>query len=105
VGNVDFADDFHISAYRFVNNDDIVARVPPPILYKHVGDLRYIDSSGIVHDNSSRWERITDSVRGEVSYIANSPGQIRRGFAHFIPDNIVDHVPTLYATHIWNNIP
>jgi hypothetical protein len=105
VGNVDFADDFHISAYRFVNNNDIVARVPPPILYKHVGDLRYIDSSGIVYDNSSCWERTTDSIRSEVSYIANSPGQKRHGFAHLIPDDIVDHVPTLYATHIWNNIP
>jgi alpha/beta superfamily hydrolase len=105
VGDVDFADDFHISAYRFVNNNDIVAKVPPPIRYKHVGDLKYIDSSGLVHEDASRRERITDSIRGEVPYIANSPGKIRRGFINFIPDDFVDHVPTLYATHVWNNIP
>ena len=23
----------------------------------------------------------------------------------FIPQGILDHVPLLYATHIWNNIP
>ncbi|HEX7534027.1 MAG TPA: lipase family protein, partial [Syntrophales bacterium] len=100
VGDVDFADDFHISAYRFVNNNDIAARMPPPILYKHVGDLRYIDGSGIVYDNSSCWERTANSLHGEVSDIANSPGQTRHGFAQLIPDFIVDHVPTLYATHI-----
>jgi hypothetical protein len=105
VGDVDFADAFHISAYRFVNNNDIVPKVPPPIRYKHVGDLKYIDSRGIINDNSSGREGTTDSVRGEVSDIADSPGRIRRGFINFIPDDIVDHVPTLYATHIWNNIP
>ena len=105
VGNINFVKYFHISAYRFVNNNDIVTHWPPLDWYKHVGELKYIDSDGIVYDNSSRWERITDSIRGELSYIANSPGQIRHGFAHLIPDNIVDHVPILYATHIWNNIP
>ncbi|MGO9138564.1 MAG: lipase family protein [Syntrophales bacterium] len=104
VGDIDFADRFHINAYRFVNNNDIVARVPPPILYKHVGNLRYIDSSGIVHDDSSLLERITDAIRGDISYIFNSSGQIKPEYADFMPDCIVDHVPTLYATHIWNNI-
>ena len=96
VGDVDFANNFQISAYRFVNNNDIVTRVPPPIRYKHIGDLKYIDDSGVVHDNSSG---------GEASHTADSPGQIRQGFGHLIPDCFVDHVPTMYATHIWNNIP
>ena len=104
VGDDDFADAFHVCAYRFVNNNDIVAKAPPPIRYKHIGDLKYIDRSGIVHENPDLGNRITDSIRGEVSYIANSPRKIRRGFINFIPDDIVDHVPTLYATHIWNNI-
>jgi triacylglycerol lipase len=96
VGDVDFANRFQISAYRFVNNNDIVTRVPPPIRYEHIGDLKYIDRSGIVSNNSSQ---------DGASNIANSPGHIRRGFGHLIPDCAVDHVPTLYATHVWNNIP
>jgi hypothetical protein len=105
VGDVDFADDFRASAYRFVNNNDIIAKVPPPLRYKHIGDLKYIDGGGIVHDNSRRREKTADAIRGEVLYIGNSPGKTRRGFINFIPDDFVDHVPTLYATHIWNNIP
>jgi hypothetical protein len=105
VGDVYFANNFHINAYRFVNNNNIATRVPPPKLYKHVGDLRYIDCGAIVHENPSHWKGITDSIRGEVSHIFNSLGSILRGSADFIPDCIIDHVPTLYATHIWNNIP
>ena len=105
VGDIDFKNDFHISAYRFVNNNDIVTRVPPSGIYHHVGDLKYIDSKGDIHDNASRWERLTDGIRGESLYLFNALGQLRTGFANLIPDDIVDHVPTLYATHIWNNIP
>jgi triacylglycerol lipase len=105
VGDESFKDDFYVSAYRIVNNDDIVARVPPEGLYRHVGNLKYIDSDGMLHDNPSKWERLTHGLRGEVSHIFNSLGQIRSGFASLIPDAIVDHVPTLYATHLWNNLP
>jgi predicted lipase len=105
VGDIDFKGDFHISTYRIVNNDDIVTRIPPAVLYHHVGDLKYIDSKGLIHDNTSRWERLTDSIRGQIAYVFNSLGQIRSGLGWFVPDDIVDHVPTLYATHIWNNIP
>jgi len=96
VGNINFVKYFHISAYRFVNNNDIVTHWPPLDWYQHVGKLKFIDGNGIVHDNT---------IRGEISSIFNSPDRIRHGFAHLIPDNIVDHVPILYATHIWNNIP
>jgi hypothetical protein len=105
VGDQDFKDDFHVSTYRFVNNGDIITRMPPPVLYKHVGNLKYIDSKGIIDDESSRWERITNPTLGKISYIFNSTGQTGRGLSSLIPDYIVDHVPTLYATHIWNNIP
>jgi triacylglycerol lipase len=96
VGNNDFVKYFRISAYRFVNNNDIVTNWPPLSWYGHVGKLKFIDGNGIIHDNSSG---------GEVLEIANATGQIRHGFAHLIPDFIVDHVPILYATYIWNNIP
>lgn len=104
VGDMAFKDDFYVNTYRFVNNNDLVARVPPPGLYHHVGELRYIDSKGVIHDNSTRWERIVDAIRGQALYVFNALGQIRSGFLGFTPDDIVDHVPTLYATHIWNNI-
>jgi hypothetical protein len=90
---------FHRASPRYVTPEkvrDIVAHLPPFDWYQHVGKLKFIDSNGIVHDNT---------IRGEISSFFNSPDRIRRGLAHLVPDNIVDHVPILYATHIWNNIP
>ena len=96
VGNIDFAKYFLISAYRFVNNNDIVTHLPPLNRYEHVGEVKFIDGNGIVQDNLPH---------GRVSDVANSMDQVRHGLAHLIPERVVDHVPTLYATHIWNNIP
>lgn len=41
--------------YRYVNNNDIVCRVPGPIIYDHVGTLCYINSAGKVIENASIW--------------------------------------------------
>ena len=44
VGDRNFKEDFNVNAYRFVNNSDIVTKVPPAAMYLHVGELKYIDS-------------------------------------------------------------
>ncbi|WP_433337873.1 lipase family protein [Spirillospora sp. CA-294931] len=36
--------------FRFVNNHDIVAQLPPEPLYAHVAAERYIDADGHIHD-------------------------------------------------------
>ena len=105
VGDKIFKNAFHTRTYRFVNNCDIITRMPPPVLYKHVGELKYIDSNGVIDSESNRWERITNPVLSKISHVFNSLGRTGGGLSVLIPDDIVDHVPTLYATHIWNNIP
>jgi hypothetical protein len=105
VGDSAFRNDFHVKTYRVVNNEDVVTRVPSPNPYVHVGDMKYIDSSGVIHDNPGRWERWTDDIIGHMATIFNSLGQIRHGFTGIIPEGLKDHVPTLYATHLWNNLP
>ncbi len=105
VGDNDFKEDFEVNTHRFVNNNDIVPKIPTDGPYKHVGSLKYIDSQGIVHDNISKWKRFADESRGAVQHLFNSVGKLRQGFFQgFIPDPIIDHVPVHYATHIWNNI-
>ena len=42
---------FDVNTYRIVNNDDIVARVPPPGAYVHVGELKFIDGDGTIRDH------------------------------------------------------
>ena len=51
VGNDVFKEKFDVNTYRIVNNDDIVARVPPPGAYVHVGELKFIDSDGTIRDH------------------------------------------------------
>ena len=105
VGDEDFKEDFNVNAYRFVNNSDIVTKVPPAIMYCHVGEPKYIDSDGTIHDNTNRWASWTDEIEGKLKNIFNAFGQTSKGFAEALLDPIVDHVPTRYAIHVWNNIP
>jgi triacylglycerol lipase len=103
VGDIDFKNDFLANSYRFVNNNDIVTTVPPEDLYPHVGELRYIDPDGRIHDNLSRLERFSFDVQGRFKNIFSSFGQLKLGFSGVIPDPIKDHDPRVYAIHIWNN--
>lgn len=105
VGDETFRNDFWVPTYRFLHNNDIVGRVPPPPLYVHVGELKYIDNTGRIHENSWWWERAADQITGRAASFFNAQGQLRTGFQGKIPDGIVDHIPTLYATHIWNSLP
>jgi triacylglycerol lipase len=48
--------------FRFVNNQDIVTRVPPrlvpfvpPLFYKHSGQLRFFDAQGNLHSDDHWW--------------------------------------------------
>jgi len=50
--------------YRFVNNNDIVPRVPFAIMwYKHAGHLNYINTYGKIR-NATIWQRLKDRFRG-----------------------------------------
>jgi len=105
VGDKGFLEDFHVNAYRFVNNSDIAAKVPPAGVYCHVGELKYIDAEGLIHDNTNRWARWSDEIQSQFKNVFNAFGQTRKGFTEALLEPIVDHVPTRYAIHIWNNIP
>ena len=103
VGNEEFVRDFRVPAYRFENNNDIVCKVPPPLpgLYAHTGKLKYIDADGKIQGDMSPWERWTDAVEGRFKNTMNSLGH---GVSGLVPDAIRDHVPVLYAIHIWNSL-
>ncbi len=103
VGDESFKRDFFVPTYRFVNNNDIVTQVPP-LPYRHVGQLRYIDHQGLLHDDVERWQRWLDTVQGHLQTSFNAIGKLRKGFKAFVPDGLKDHAPTLYATCIWNNL-
>lgn len=104
VGNREFTRQYQVNAFRIVNNSDIVSTVPPPGFYEHVGELWYIDSEGRIRKNCRRSEMWTESLRGEMQNILDALEQARNGAFNFIPGGLKDHVPILYAVHIWNNL-
>ena len=104
VGNEVFNKNFEAKIYRIVNNDDIVPRVPPPGKYVHVGKLKFIDSDGIIRDTIIENERFLDDSRDDPYGLENTTQPKKNGFKGFVPAPFRDHVPLLYAIHLWNNI-
>lgn len=75
--------------YRMVNNNDVVARVPPQVFgYSHVGKLKYFDSDGKLHSDGqlSWWARFWDRLEGRVEDLLD-----------LSPDGIGDHDMTEYV--------
>lgn len=97
-----FSEKFKTEHYRFVNDKDIVTTVPPQVFYRHVGSLKYIDGGGAIGDSPSLWERIRNKVGGVLKNAFDQTGRVSPGVTRLIPEGLADHVPTLYATHIWN---
>ena len=70
VGNKDFVKEMDkdgITHYRFVNNNDIVTKIPLALIfYRHHGKLVYINHYGKIR-NMTWWQRFKDGIRGRRS--------------------------------------
>ena len=67
VGGKRFVQELKCPHQRFVNNNDIVTKVPPKILgYAHCGDERYFNAYGYER-NPTYWQRWKDFFRGTWS--------------------------------------
>jgi len=104
VGDEVFRERLKIRIYRIVNNDDIVPRVPPSGAYVHVGELKFIDSHGIIQNAMNGNEPLIKESRDETYGQGDSGQPKKKLFNGFVPDAFRDHVPLLYAIHLWNNI-
>jgi triacylglycerol lipase len=76
--------------FRFVNNNDIVTRVPTRELgYSHVGSLRFFDSDGRLHDDISWWNEFLESIKGSLKQQLD-----------LIPSNVENHKMEKYIRNI-----
>jgi len=92
VGNKRWAKAQMFSNHRFVNNNDIVPRIPPIWLcYRHYGELHYINYYGKIRDLSF-WQKIKDQLRGRFRAL--------RKFECF--DDIKDHDIDQYVRKLKN---
>lgn len=104
VGDSDFRDQYQVQAYRIVNNSDIAAKVPPKGFYRHVGEIRFIDDHGRVHDRMAPAKQENSQIKHEPRDNYESDEQFRGGLQGFIPDVFRDHVPLIYTVHLWNDL-
>ncbi len=89
IGNRRYVNYVQLETYRWVNNNDIVPRVPPALLgYRHKGQEVYLNAYGKVR-RLTPWQRIKDRCRGFLQ-------GLRRG--EF--DDFADHSIGRYIEHI-----
>ncbi|MBU4311789.1 MAG: lipase family protein [Candidatus Omnitrophica bacterium] len=104
VGNKIFVRDFNAllkrRTFRFVNNEDIVTRVPPRTLkYEHIGNACYLDNSGKLHRDEKWWRQFLDS---SVSTAVRSVDRFRILREEY-PNGIDDHSMHRYIKRIKAN--
>jgi triacylglycerol lipase len=76
VGDRDFQEefngDFRSKAFRFVNRNDAVTRIPMrSMFYSHVGQLFYIDEDDTIHTDPSFWYRFVDGIKVRLNDVAD----------------------------------
>jgi triacylglycerol lipase len=104
VGTVPFCDactaDFGSIYFRYINNQDVVTRVPPRELgYWHTGKDEYIDPASIIHEDPTWWQLFIDRIKVGVSTLRQmQSGQIDLPL-------ITDHFMTNYIARIEKNLP
>lgn len=94
-------------AFRVVNDLDIIARVPPGVLYRHVGQLKLIDAGGALLNAEGESPRpprarLTGRVRevfNAAPFFASSLGRLKIP----VPKVFADHAPVFYPVHLWNS--
>ncbi|MEX0613566.1 MAG: lipase family protein [Pirellulales bacterium] len=89
VGNRRYVNYVQLEAYRWVNNNDIVARVPPAWLgFRHKGQELYLNAYGKIRRQTG-WQRVKDRWRGFI-----------RGLREGRFDHFADHAIGQYLDHI-----
>ena len=89
VGTKRYVQSAQIKHLRWVNNNDVVTRVPPQWLrYRHGGIHMYLDRNGKV-------AKLNPSQRGRDRWAGFVDGVKKRKFDHFS-----DHAVAAYVTHI-----
>jgi triacylglycerol lipase len=91
VGWKGYCNSLHITHHRWVNNNDIVCRVPLAImLYTHHGEEHYLNAYGN-YRKPTAWQRFKDRWRG--MWMGIKKGKI---------DNFGDHSMVEYVKHLEN---
>src|SRR2546429_1312661 len=72
VGSLEFTDrfdqDFGEFTFRYINNSDVVTRVPTREMgYSHVGTSLTFDADGTVHADMHFWNKFLERIKGDLN--------------------------------------
>ena len=88
-----FDSEFCEKTFRFVNDDDIVTRVPPrELFFEHVGRLMFFDHQGKLQNDDHFWDRFLMEVEVDFESVT-SPAAV-----------ITDHSIDQYIANMANNL-
>ncbi|HAM72840.1 MAG TPA: lipase [Verrucomicrobiales bacterium] len=92
VGTAEFSDrfdrDFSDYTFRYVNNADVVTRVPTREMgYSHVGQTLYFDAEGEVHADMHFWNRFLEVIKGDLEELLQGKLAL---FSDHAVDNYID---------------
>jgi len=91
VGCRKYVNHVRLKHFRWVNNNDIVTRVPPTFMgYRHNGEEMYIDRNGNARKIKG-WRRVSDRLKG-----------LFRGLKNFEIDYLSDHSCIDYIDLLFN---
>jgi triacylglycerol lipase len=89
---------------RVVNDNDIVATVPPPPLFRHQGELHHIRHDGRIEVHSREADVLMTLRPGLL--IARTAAALNglvaglRAFGLELPEALTDHAPVNYTAHL-----
>lgn len=93
VGDRAYVQHVKLEHYRWVNNNDVVTRVPPTWLgYRHSGKELYLNNVGSIQELNG-WRRVKDRLKGFLS-----------GLTRFKIDQLSDHSTREYIDHIFSAV-
>ena len=105
-GDGGFGKRITVPVWRFRNNTDLVTHVPIGLVFRHVGQLAFIDGGGVFHRNIGRAQELMLDAGGvhlsarEAHHLA---GLMELAGPHAaVPGFLADHAPINYAIRIWN---
>lgn len=114
IGDAAFASLLNVPThFRFVHDQDLIPRLPPPVRYVHAGRLVYIDHDGVVTPDADP-STVMDLFEGQVDWSAVMAGVtgplldfgkiLKLGFPARLTDvalprsPVTDHAPIYYAS-------
>lgn len=105
VGDAYFAASYPITCERWVNYQDPVVHVPPPILfgqkYRHIGRMHYFDAAGKVNSEPSVWTQMRDQFSGLFTRNGLSTAQLTQS----ISQRLADHDINSYLQKLERHFP